>query len=58
MTTRRTFLYPPAIATTALATNPLPSFTVNSKVRARRRLELTLEPYELQLRHAFTVAPY
>lgn len=58
MTTRRTFLYQTAIATTALATNPLPLFSVNRKVRARRRLELTFEPYELQLRHVFTVASY
>ncbi|MGN1255726.1 MAG: dipeptide epimerase [Bacteroidaceae bacterium] len=58
MTTRRTFLCKGALATTALAINPLPLFSINRKVRARRRLELTFEPYELKLRHVFTVASY
>lgn len=58
MTTRRTFLCKGALATTALAINPLPLFSVNRRVRARRRLELTYEPYELKLRHVFTVATH
>lgn len=58
MTTRRTFLRNTALASAALATNSLPMFAVNRKVKARRRLELSFEPYELKLRHVFTVATY
>lgn len=58
MTTRRTFLRNTALATAALATNPIPLFAVNRKVKARRQLKLTFEPYELKLRHVFTVATY
>ncbi len=58
MTTRRTFLRNSALATAALATNPIPLFAANRKVKARRRLELSFEPYELRLRHVFTVASY
>lgn len=58
MTTRRTFLRNSALATAALATNPIPLFSANRNVKARRRLELSFEPYELRLRHVFTVASY
>lgn len=58
MTTRRTFLRNSALASAALAINPVPLFAVNRKVKARKRLELTFEPYELTLKHVFTVASY
>ena len=58
MTTRRTFLCQSALATAALAVNPTPLFAVNRKVRAHKSLTLTFEPYELKLRHVFTVATY
>ncbi len=58
MTTRRTFLRDTALATAALATSPIPLFAANRKVRARRTMLLTYEPYELKLRHVFTVATY
>lgn len=58
MSTRRTFLRNTALASVALATNPIPLFAANRKVKARKRLELTFEPYELTLRHVFTVASY
>lgn len=58
MTTRRTFLISSALATAALAAKPIPLFSVNRKVKGKKRMELTYEPYELQLRHVFTVASY
>ncbi len=58
MTTRRKFLRDTALATAALATSPIPLFAANRKVRARRTMLLTYEPYELKLRHVFTVATY
>ncbi len=58
MTTRRTFLRNSVLATAALAANPIPMFAVNRKVKARKKLELTFAPYELKLRHVFTVATY
>ena len=58
MTTRRTFLRNTALATAALATNPIPLFAVNRKVKARRQLKLTFEPYELKIRHVITEETY
>lgn len=58
MTSRRTFLRNTALAAAAVSMPSVPLFCVNRKSSGLRRMKLTFAPYELMLRHVFTVASY
>lgn len=58
MTSRRTFLRNTALAAAAVSMPSVPLFSVNRKSSGLRRMKLTFAPYELMLRHVFTVASY
>lgn len=58
MTSRRAFLRNTALAAAAVSLPSVPLFGVNRKTSGSRKMKLTYEPYELRLRHVFTVATY
>ena len=58
MTTRRNFLRSSAVALTAAAMPSIPLVAANRRTRSHGRMQLTFAPYELTLRHVFTVATY
>ena len=58
MTDRRQFLLTSATALTAAALSPLPLVAVGRRIGSRPRMQLAFAPYELKLRHVFTVATH
>lgn len=58
MTSRRAFLRNTALAAAAVSLPSVPLIGVNRKTSGSRKMKLTYEPYELRLRHVFTVATY
>ena len=63
MQTRRNFLKTAALATFCLgmgipSSHAIPIYNVNTKTGAAPRMRLRFFPYELKLRHVFTVATY
>ena len=58
MTSRRSFLKGSAMALAAASLPSVPLLAVNRKSSGNRRMKLTFAPYELMLRHVFTVASY
>lgn len=58
MTNRRAFLKGSALALAAASLPSVPLLAVNRKTSGRSRMKLTFAPYELMLRHVFTVASF
>ncbi len=58
MIDRRTFLTRSALATAVMAVQPIPLFSINRQQSGTNRMKLSFEPYELKLRHVFTVATH
>ena len=58
MTDRRQFLLTSATALTAAALSPLPLVAANRRIGSHPRMQLAFAPYELKLRHVFTVATH
>ena len=58
MTSRRDFLRNTALAAAAVSLPSVPLLGGNRKTAGSRKMKLTFEPYELMLRHVFTVATY
>lgn len=58
MTSRRNFLRNTALAAAAASMPQVPLFSANRKSAGSKRMKLTFQPYELMLRHVFTVASY
>ena len=63
MQTRRNFLKTAALATLGLgigihSSHAIPVYNINAKTGAAPRMRLRFFPYELKLRHVFTVATY
>lgn len=56
MINRRSFLKTGAMATAAVALPSIHLISCNRQTGAKPRMKLTFEPYELRLRHVFTVA--
>lgn len=58
MTSRRSFLKGTALALATAGIPAVPLVAVNRRTSGSRRMKLTFAPYELMLRHVFTVASF
>lgn len=58
MTSRRSFLKGTALALATASIPAVPLVAVNRRTSGSRRMKLTFAPYELMLRHVFTVASF
>lgn len=58
MTSRRSFLKGTALALATASIPTVPLVAVNRRTSGSRRMKLTFAPYELMLRHVFTVASF
>lgn len=58
MTSRRSFLKGTALALATAGIPAVPLVAVNRRTSGCRRMKLTFAPYELMLRHVFTVASF